>query len=167
VSRTPFVLEHDYAASYDLTAGMLAGVVVKEPWQFGPCTAYGYKAGDVPPDCPSAVTYRCSRIPTGDASDAAYAGCRSFSDPGCSRCCGIAPSGACAISTGQFDYGEEHACPCDCKPCAQCSFEQEREMRVTAAPSHSDCNCSLPPMGEPCNSWCSFVMYKNSTCPGL
>jgi hypothetical protein len=172
--RAAYDLEHEYAASYDTSTGKLSGLVIKEPGQFGPCMSYAYKAGTLPGACPSAVTYKCNRIPQGNSTDAAYAGCRAPDEPGCEQCCNSDPipdsctvwtagNGATVYNTG---VGQQHACTCGCTPCAQCKLEDERNIRLVVP--HPECNCSLPPMGDPCASWCNnFVPYKNNICPGL
>jgi hypothetical protein len=165
-SRTTFDLETEYAATYDSTTGKLTGLVVKQPSQFGTCSSYAYKAGDLPPDCPSATTYACHRIPTGNASDAAYAGCRSLYEPGCSACCVSSDANSCGVRSLDRGFDElKTACPCACKPCARCSIEQELAIRIVVP--HPECNCSLPPMGGTCGSWCNYVMNKDPSCPGL
>jgi hypothetical protein len=169
--RGSYDLEHDYAASYD-SSGALSGLVIKEPNQFGPCLSYAYKAGTLPPDCPSAVTYKCNRIPQKNASDAAYAGCRSPDETGCEQCCDSSFPDSCTVWTaanGSTIYenglGQNHACTCGCKPCAKCKLEDERNFRLVVP--HPECNCSLPPTGD-CGNWCNnFLPYRNSTCPSL
>jgi hypothetical protein len=171
--RGAYDLEHLYAASYDLSSGQMVGLVVKEPYQIEPCMSYAYLAGAVPAACPSAVTYKCKRIAKGDATDAPYQGCRSPEDPGCAQCCQPenassstvywAASGSTTYEAGQ---GYSHPCTCGITHCAQCKLEDERTFRVLVG-RHPECNCSLPPTGDFCSTWCASKPTWERLCPGL
>lgn len=170
--RGPYDLEHKFAASYDTSTGKLVGMIVKEPNQFGPCMSYAYRAGSVPADCASAVTYKCKRVAQGGTTDAPYEGCRSPVDPGCAQCCepyNELGSTVWSASSGSTTYdmgtGHEHQCDCGLGICAKCKLEDERSVRLMIR--HPECNCSLPPTGEPCGSWCSAKRYWDGICPGL
>jgi hypothetical protein len=173
-SRQAYDLEHRYAASYDLATGELVGLVVVEPYQMEPCMSYGYRAGAVPADCPSAVTYKCTHAPLGGAGDDAYQGCRAPDETGCAQCCDAAAQppycqvykAADGSTTYQTSWTQYHSCRCDCTPCAHCSRENERDLRIHVVP-HPECNCALPPTGDPCGSWCANKPTWDALCPGL
>lgn len=171
--RAQYDLEHKYAASYDLSTGRLVGLVVKEPYQFEPCMSYAYRAGTVPAACPSAVTYKCRHVPLSGTGETAYAGCRAPDEAGCAQCCDAAAQApycdvyeaANGSTTYQTSGTQYHACRCDCTPCAHCKLEDERNVRVMI--KHPECDCSLPPTGDPCGSWCASKPKWDSLCPGL
>jgi hypothetical protein len=170
--RGPYDLEHRYAASYNVSTGKLVGLVIKEPNQFGPCMSYAYRAGSVPADCASAVTYKCKRIAQTGATQAPYEGCRSPTDPGCAQCCepyndlgSTVYSAQNGATTYNWGSGHDHKCDCGLGICAKCKLEDERSVRVMVR--HPECNCSLPPAGEPCASWCNSKRYWDGVCPGL
>jgi hypothetical protein len=175
--RGAYDLEHEYAASYDLSTGKLVGLVIKEPNQFGPCMSYAYRAGSVPANCPSGVTYKCKTT----LQDPAYQGCRAPDEPGCAQCCEHMTQGgagtpvipnSCMLwepvdgsTSYQSGTGGDNICPCACNPCAQCKLEDERGLRLMIR--HPECNCSLPPTGEPCATWCAQKPWSDALCPGI
>jgi hypothetical protein len=160
-----------YAATYDATSGELIGLKIQEIYPFGECSSLGYKAGTVRGGCAEETTYACRPVIPGGAAAGAYAGCRSADEDGCSQCCGTY-QGYCNVWTASegsinYDINTSFAgsCVCGCQPCAECSLEDERQLRLMKV--RPECDCDEVPAGEPCLSYCSYSRQLTAKCPGI
>jgi hypothetical protein len=181
-----------YQATFDATQDVLTALEVQSDdiLNLAGCLAYGFKAGEASPDCPSDVLHHCVR-PADPAGTQTV--CREPAQEGCAACCSPWSSGdlsGCTVATSsngprlRYDYywSDQTPCACNCPPCATCTTEAEYKLRVQ--PEKPECNC--PPVGtggasgtggvastggasdaSPCDWYCTGLNTLLAECPDV